>query len=221
MIMKFLPLGAFCLVAKEFAETGLCSLKSLGFYLGIVLGGFAIHFFITIPLLLKFIGKVSPIAHVKAMGRALITAFSTGSSSATLPVTIDCLEQNAKVSNKIASLVAPLGTSINLSASAMFVVITSSFVAIAYGITLSLPLQLTIFLLSLLTTLGVAGIPSGCLITTMLVLNAIGVPPEGIAIIIAADRVIDMFRTLVNVFSIGSSAVIVARLQGETQVLSK
>ena len=221
LIMKFLPLGVFCLVAKEFAETGMYTLRSLGFFLVIILIGFAIHFIIVLPLLLRFIGKVKPLAHIKSMGRALITAFSTSSSSATIPVTLNCLEQNVKISNKISSLAVPLGSSINLSASAMYVIITSSFIAISYGINLSFTMQFTIFLLSFLTTLGMASVPSGCLVTTILVLKGIGVPPAGIGLVIAVDRIIDMFRTMTNVFSNSVCAVIVAKLEKEKLSIDK
>jgi proton glutamate symport protein len=221
LVIKFLPLGVFCLVAKEFAETGFQSLKSLGFFMSIVLFGLAIHFFITLPLLLRFVGRVSPLKLMKAMGKALITAFSTSSSSATIPVTLSCLEENVKVSNKVTSLTVPLGSSLNLSATAMYVIISSSFISMAYGITLSFTMQFTIFLLTFLTTLGVASVPSGCLVTTILVLKGIGVPASGIGLIIAVDRILDMFRTMTNVFSTTSSTVIVAKLQGEKLTIDK
>lgn len=220
LILIFLPFGVFFLVAKEFAQTGLSTLKSLGYYLMIVIVGMSIHFFITIPLLLKFIAKVNPLHMYKAMQKALVAGFSTCSSSATLPITLSNLHENVKVSSKISNLVAPLGCSINLSGSAMFVLISSSFIASAYGITLSLPIQLTIFLLTFLSTLGVAAVPSGCLITTALVLKGIGVPVEGIGLVIAVDRILDMFRTMVNVYSMSSSAVLVAKLEGEKNLLT-
>lgn len=218
LIMIFLPIGVFCLVAKEFALTGFQTLKSLGFFWIVMMGSFAIHFFITLPLLLKFLGKINPLAHMKAMGPALITAFSTSSSSATLPVTMDCLEKKIGVSNKIASLVAPLGASINLSASAMYVFIISTFIASAYGLPLSFNTQFTIFLLSFLTTLGVACVPSGSLITIILVLKTIGLPAESIGIVVAVDRFIDMFRTMTNVFGTSCCAVIVAKLENENNL---
>ncbi len=221
LIMKTLPLGVFCLVAKEFAQTGFASIKALGFFWIVMIGSLSIHFFITLPLLLRFVGKVNPLLHFKAMGSALITAFSTSSSSATLPVTIDCLEKKAGVSNKIASLVAPLGASINLSASAMYVFVISTFLASAYGVPLSFDTQFTIFLLSMLTTLGIACVPSGCLITIVLVIKAIGIPAEAIGIVVAVDRFVDMFRTMTNVFGTSSCAVIVAKLEHEKNLFPK
>ena len=221
LIIKFLPLGVFVLVAKEFAQTGVSTLKSLAFYLLIVLVGLAIHFTITLPLLLRFVGKLRPLAHIKAMSKALITAFFTSSSSATIPVTLNCLEKNERVSNKISNLTVPLGSSINLSGSALFVVITSAFISLAYGINLNFTAQLTIFLLTFLTTLGVASVPSGCLVTAMLVLKGLGIPPEEIGIVIAVDRILDMFRTMTNVFSTSSCTVIVAKLEGEKLLIDK
>ena len=221
LIIKFLPLGIFVLVAKEFAETGFHTLKSLGFYLGVCLIGLAIHFFVILPLLLLFVGKVSPLRHLKAMSKALVTAFFTSSSSATIPVTLNCLEKNIKVPNKISSLTIPLGSSINLSGSALFVVVSSSFIALAYGMHLNFTDQITIFLLTFLTTLGVASVPSGCLVTAMLVLKGLGIPAEGIAIVIAVDRILDMFRTVTNVFSASSCTVIVAKLEGEKLLIDR
>jgi Na+/H+-dicarboxylate symporter len=207
-------------VAKEFAETGFSSLKSLGFFWIVMMGSLAVHALITLPLLLKFVAKVNPFFHFKAMGSAMITAFCTSSSSATLPVTIDCLQKKAGVSSKIASLVAPLGASINLSASAMYVFIISTFLASAYGMPLSFNTQFTIFLLSLLTTLGIACVPSGCLITIILVLKAIGLPAEAVGLVVAVDRFVDMFRTMTNVFGTSSCAVIVAKLEKEKNLFS-
>ena len=216
LIMIFLPLGVFCLVAKEFAQAGLQTLKSLSFFFIIVMAGLILHCCGTLFILLKFVAKVNPFKHVKLVLQALITAFSTSSSSATIPVALNCLEKNVKVPSKIANFTVPLGTSLNLSATALYVMIASSFLAKYYGISLSLPVQTTIFLLSFLTTLGVAAIPSGCLITTMLVLKSLGIPPEGIGIIIAADRILDMFRTVANVFNITVSTVIVTKIQDKS-----
>lgn len=221
IIMKFLPLGVFFLVAKVFAETGLQSLKSLGLFTTAVLLGLAIFMFIALPLLLKIIGKVRPVRHFKAMGPALITAFSTSSSSATLPITIDCVEKRAGVSNRICSLVIPLGTSINMSGSALYECVAAMFVAQAYGIDLSFTTQFIVVLLALITSIGVAGVPSASLVAIIAILKAIGLPIEGIGLFIAVDRVLDMCRTTVNVFSDSCCAILVARSEGEEKVLAK
>ncbi len=220
IIMKFLPYGVFCLVAKVFMTTGLSSLSGVALFFCTALLGLIAFMFIGLPLLLKFVGKVNPIRHFKAMGPALITAFSTSSSSATLPVTIDCVEKRAGVSNRICSLVVPLGTSINMSGSALYECVAAMFVAQAYGIDLSFSTQFLVVLLALVTSIGVAGIPSASLVAIIIILRVIGLPPEGIGLFIAVDRLLDMCRTTVNVFSDSCCAVLVARTEGEKNVLA-
>jgi proton glutamate symport protein len=221
IIMKVLPIGVFFLVAKVFAEAGFKSLHSLGLFTLTVLIGLAVFMFIALPLLLKIVGKVRPRYHFKAMAPALITAFSTSSSSATLPVTIDCVEKRAGVSNKICSLVIPLGTSINMSGSALYECVAAIFVSQAYGIHLTVTTQFIIVLLALITSIGVAGVPSASLVAIIAILKAIGLPMEGIGLFIAVDRVLDMCRTTVNVFSDSCCAILVARSEGEKNVLAK
>ncbi len=221
VIMKCLPVGVFFLVAKVFAETGFNSLQSLGMFTITVLLGLALFIFVALPVLLKIIGNVRPGRHFKAMGPALITAFSTSSSSATLPITIECVEKRAGVSNKICSLVVPLGTSINMSGSALYECVAAIFVAQAYGIELTVSTQCIIVLLSLITSIGVAGIPSASLVAIIAILKTIGLPIEGIGLFVAVDRVLDMCRTTVNVFSDSCCAILVARSEGEKNVLAK
>lgn len=215
LIMKVLPLGVFLLVAKVFAEFGLQSLHSLGWFTLTVVLGFLTFVFIVLPLLLKLIAGVSPLQHIKNMGAALITAFSTSSSAATLPVTMDCVEQKSGVSNKISSLVIPLGTSMNLTGSALYMCVASLFVAQAYGIDLTLSTQFMIITLAFMLTLGVAGVPSSSLVAIIAILHAIGIPAEGIGLFIAVDRILDMCRTTVSVFTGSCCAVLVARSEGE------
>ncbi len=220
IIMKFLPYGVFCLVAKVFMTTGVGSLKSVSLFFVAVMMGLISFMFIALPLLLKFVARVNPIRHFKAMAPALVTAFSTSSSSATLPITIDCVEKRAGVSNRICSLVVPLGTSINMSGSALYECVAAMFVAQAYGIDLSFSTQFLIVLMSLVTSIGVAGIPSASLVAILIILKVVGLPAEGIGLFIAVDRLLDMCRTTVNVFSDSCCAILVARSEGETQVLA-
>lgn len=220
IIMKFLPYGVFCLVARVFMTSGLSSLGSLGLFLITVLLGLLTFILVALPLLLKFIGKVKPTRHFKAMTPALVTAFSTSSSSATLPITIECVEKRAGVSNKICSLVVPLGTSINMSGSALYECVAAMFVAQAYGIDLSFTTQFVVVLMALITSVGVAGIPSASLVAILVILNVIGLPAEGVGLFIAVDRLLDMCRTTVNVFSDSCCAVLVARSEGEKGVLT-
>lgn len=220
LIMKLLPFGVFCLVAKTFATTGIGGIGPIALFLVTVLLGLAVFMFIGLSLFLKIIGKVDPINHFRAMGPALITAFSTSSSSATLPVTINCVEKRAGVSNRICSLVIPLGTSMNMSGSALYECVAALFVAQAYGIDMSIGKQILVVLLALITSMGVAGVPAASLVAVIIILKAIGLPPEGIGLFIAVDRLLDMCRTTVNVFSDSVCAVLVARSEGE-QVLTK
>ena len=220
LILKFLPYGVFCLVSKVFMTTGMKSLKPLSLFLITALLGLAVFMFVGLPLLLKYVAKVKPMRHFRAMSPALVTAFSTSSSSATLPVTIDCVEKRAGVSNRICSLVVPLGTSVNMSGSALYVCVATMFVGQAYGIDLSITTQILIVAMSLLTSIGVAGIPSASLVAVLVVLKVIGLPPEGLGLFIAVDRILDMCRATVNVFSDSCCAVLVAKSEGEKQVLA-
>lgn len=220
IIMKFLPLGVFCLVAKVFMTTGVSSLKEVGLFFVAVILGLITFMFVGLPLMLKLIARVNPIRHFKAMTPALVTAFSTSSSSATLPVTIECVEKRAGVSNRICSLVVPLGTSINMSGSALYECVAAMFVAQAYGIDLSFGTQFLVVLMALVTSIGVAGIPSASLVAIIVILRVIGLPPEGIGLFVAVDRLLDMCRTTVNVFSDSCCAILVARSEGEKNVLT-
>lgn len=215
LVMRALPIGVFALVAKVVATTGKEAFFSLAWFTLTVLLGLAIYAGIVLPLLLKFVAKVSPLAHFRAMGPALLTAFSTSSSAATLPLTLECLEKRANVSNRICSFTVPLGTSVNLTASALFICITVLFIAQVYQVPMGISSILTVVLLVIFSSFGLAGIPSACLIGAVLVLNAMGLPPDAIGLVLAVERILDMFRTVVNVFGTSCCAVLVARSEGE------
>ncbi|MBX9923482.1 MAG: dicarboxylate/amino acid:cation symporter [Rhabdochlamydiaceae bacterium] len=221
IIMKCLPLGVFCLVAKVAATTGYKSLASLGVFFITVLIGLLLFSLVVLPLFLKYIGKLNPITHFKAMAPALITAFSTSSSSATLPITIECVEKRAGVSNRICSLVVPLGNSLNMAGSALYECVGALFIAQVYGIELTFSAQVIFVLLALVTSMGVAGIPAASLVAIVVILKAFGLPPEGIALFMAVDRILDMCRTTVNVLSDTCCAVLVAKSEGEPHILTK
>ncbi len=221
IIMKFLIVGVFCLVSKVFMTTGIQSLKAVSLFFAAVMSGLIVFFFIGLPLMLKLIAKVSPIRHFKAMAPAIVTAFSTSSSSATLPITIDCVEKRVGVSNRICSLVVPLGTSINMSGSALYECVAAMFVAQSYGLDLNFSTQFLIVLMSLFASIGVAGVPSGSLVAIIIILRTVGLPMEGIGLFIAVDRLLDMCRTTVNVFSDSCCAVFVAKSEGEKGILTK
>ncbi len=220
-VMKFAPLGVFALVAKVVASSGLEAFKPLAFFFFTVLIALLVHFLITLPLILKFIAGVKPQRHFRAMAPALLTAFSTSSSSATLPLTMDCVEQRAGVSNNVSSFTLPLGATVNMDGTALYECVAAMFIAQAYGIELTFTTQFMIVLIALLTSVGVAGIPSASLVAITIILAAIGLPLEAIGMILAVDRVLDMFRTSVNVFSDSVAAVVIARLEGETNLLQK
>ena len=214
LIMILLPYGVFFLVAKAFATTT-HGFSGLGYFFLSSFSGLVVFMFIGLPLLIRIFAKVSPWQFLKDMSPALITAFSTSSSSASLPATLDCIEKKAGVSNRIASLVIPLGASINMSGSALYDVVAAMFVIQAYGLDLSFSTQFLVAFLALLTSIGVAGVPSGSLVAIIVILKTVGLPLEGIGLFIAIDRILDMCRTTVNVFSDSTCALLVARSEGE------
>lgn len=221
-IILFAPIGIFGIVAGIVSDqasdkTKLVSMvQHLGIYMLTVLSGLAIHMFITLPLLLKLIGKVNPYLHYRAMSLPLITAFSTSSSSATLPFTIQSVENEAGVSNKISSFVLPLGATINMDGTALYECVAAMFIAQAYGIELGFIQQMIVVITALLASIGAAGIPMAGLVMMSVVLTAVGLPLEGVGLILAVDRILDMCRTAVNVFSDTCGAVIIAKTEGES-----
>lgn len=218
-VMRFAPIGVFALVAKVVASTGFAAFAPLAWFFTSVVLALALHFFLILPLLLRFVGRVNPYLHYRAMAPALLTSFSTASSSATLPITMECVEKNAGVSNRTSSFVLPLGATVNMDGTALYECVAAMFIAQAYGLELSFVTQFTVVLTALLTSIGVAGIPAASLVAISIILGAIGLPLEGIGLILAVDRILDMLRTATNVFSDSCGAVIIGRLQGEQGIL--
>ncbi|MDH5571272.1 MAG: dicarboxylate/amino acid:cation symporter [Gammaproteobacteria bacterium] len=219
-VMKFAPIGVFALVAKVVAASGVDAFMPLAIFFFTVLIALLFHFVINMSLILKFVAGVDPRRHYRAMAPALLTAFSTSSSSATLPLTLDCVEQRAGVSNRVSSFTLPLGATVNMDGTALYECVAAMFIAQAYGLNLDFTTQFMIVLVALLTSIGVAGIPSASLVAISIILASIGLPMEAVGLILAVDRVLDMCRTAVNVFSDSVAAVVIARLEGETSVLS-
>lgn len=213
-VMKFAPIGVFGLVAKTIASTGFAAIMPLLTFALVVFVGLMIHVFIVLPSLLLVFGKLNPKTHFKNMTPALLTAFSTASSSATLPMTLDCV-QKAGVSNRTRSFVFPLGATVNMDGTALYECVAALFVAQAYGLALSLEVQFTVVMLALLTSIGVAGIPAASLVAITIILTAIGLPIEAIGLILVTDRILDMFRTAVNVYSDSCATVIIAKSEKE------
>ncbi|RDH85022.1 MAG: dicarboxylate/amino acid:cation symporter [endosymbiont of Galathealinum brachiosum] len=218
-VMKFAPIGVFALVAKVVAVSGVGVFSSLAIFFFTVVAALAVHFLGTMYLILRYVAKVNPILHYKAMSAALLTAFSTSSSSATLPLTMECVEEKAGVSNRVTSFTLPLGATVNMDGTALYECVGAMFIAQAYGLDLTLTTQFTIVLVALVTSIGVAGIPSASLVAISIILGAIGLPLEGIGLILAVDRVLDMCRTAVNVFSDSVAAVVIGKLEGEKNIL--
>lgn len=215
LVMKFAPIGVFGLVAKVVATSGLEAFRPLAGFFFTVLAALAMHMFVVLPLLLKLVGRVSPVRQFQAMSPALLTAFSTASSSATLPLTMECVEKRAGVSERTSSFVLPLGATVNMDGTALYECAAVLFIAQAYGVDLSFAQQITVVILALLTSIGVAGIPAASLVAITLILTHFGLPAEAIGLILATDRVLDMARTSVNVFSDACGAVVIARTEGE------
>ena len=219
-VMKFAPIGVFGLVAKTVTATGFDAFEPLLLFFITVILALAFHTFITLATLLKLVGRVSPLRQYTVMAPAMLTAFSTASSSGTLPVTLECVKKGAGVSNQTTSFVLPLGATINMDGTALYECVAAMFIAQAYGLDLSFTTQFTIVLVALLTSIGVAGIPAASLVAITVILGVIGLPLEGIGMLLVTDRILDMLRTAVNVFSDSCCAVIIAKTEGEDGVLA-
>ena len=217
-IIRFTPLGIFGIVSAEVARNSedLASIAgSLAIYSLCVVAGLLFHAFVSLPIIVRVVGKARPFSHFRNMATPLLTAFSTSSSSATLPLTMDALEHNSGVSNKISSFTLPLGATINMDGTALYECVAAMFIAQAYGVDLSFGQQILVVVTALLASIGAAGIPMAGLVMITVVLSAVGLPLEGIGLILAVDRILDMLRTSVNVWSDSCGAVTIARSESE------
>lgn len=215
LVICVAPIGIFGLITKVVATTGFDALGPLLEYFFCILGGLLFHAFVTLPLIIRLVGRANPVKHYKAMSPALLTAFSTASSGATLPLTMECVEKRAGVSNKVTSFVLPMGATINMDGTALYEAAAVLFIAQTYGIHLGIVQQLVVVITALAASVATAAIPKASLATIPMIMAAIGVPFEGIAIIQVFDRILDMCRTTVNVFSDSCGAVSIARTEGE------
>ena len=220
LIISFAPIGVFGLVTPTLMQVGLETLTVMGNFALTVFLGLGIHAFIVLPILLWILAKISFRKHYQAMAPALLTAFSTASSSATLPLTMDCIRKRARVSGKITSFTLPLGATINMDGTALFECVVVVFLAQLFGIEMGFLTQFTVVVMALLTSIGVAGIPSASLVAIIVILQAVGFPPEhiatGVGIIYVVDRILDMTRTAVNVLGDSCAAAIIGKSEGET-----
>lgn len=239
LVLRLAPIGVCFLIAatvaaqyaKLYPEQRFGEFVSgIVLFAGVVLIALLLHFLVVMPLILMFVARVNPLRHYKAMAPALTTAFSTASSSATLPLTMDCVESRAGVSNKTAGFVLPLGATVNMDGTALYECVAAMFICQAFGIELSFGQQFFIVMVALLTSVGVAGVPSASLVAIAVILQAVqgqlveqGIEApliSGMALLFVFDRVLDMCRTAVNIFSDSVGAVTIARTEGEEQVLT-
>ncbi len=223
-ILAFAPIGIFALVTPTIAQSGLSAFYLMGTFALTVLLALAIHALLTLPLLLRAFGGIRFTQHYHAMSPALLTAFSTASSSATLPLTLDCTTRRVGVSSKISSFTLPLGATLNMDGTALFECVVVIFLAQFFGIEMSWVTQLSVVLLALLTSVGVAGIPSASLVAILVILQAVGFEEQaiatGIGMIYVVDRILDMCRTMINVLGDSCAAAIIGKSEGETDYYS-
>ena len=219
IIIACAPIGVFGLMVKAVSSSGLSIFKDLGLYVATITAGLSIHLLIVLPLILILIVKVHPLKHLRAIASAMVTAFSTSSSSATLPVTMKCVRDNVKVSNKTSSFVVPMGSTINMDGTALYECVGVLFIAQALGIPLDAGEQFIVVITALLASIGAAGIPSAGLVMLFIVTDAVGLQSDAVAIwvgsMLAIDRPLDMFRTMVNVSSDSVGAAVIAKSEGE------
>ena len=219
-VLKITPYGVFALVAQTITTTGSSAFKPVLVFFITVVTALIFHMIITLSLLLKAAARVNPLKHLYAMFPVILTAFSTASSTATLPVTLETIERKIGISNSSASLVLALGITVNMNGTALYECAAALFIAQTYGIDLSLAQQGFIVFIALLTSIGVAGIPSASLLAINVILSTLGLPLEGMGLLVVTDRLLDMCRTAVNVYGNSCMAVIVGRLEGDKTSLS-
>jgi len=218
-IMIFTPIGIFSLIAERIGIAGgggavMELAMELGKYVLSVVAGLFIHGFIILPIILILFAKRNPLEYVQNLGKALLTAFSTASSSATLPLTMEGVIDEAKVTPKVGRFVLPLGATINMDGTALYEAVAVIFIAQSYGIDLSVAQMVIVFFTATLAAIGAAGIPEAGLVTMVLVLQAVGLPMEGIGLILAIDWLLDRFRTTINVWGDCIGATVIDRFEG-------
>ncbi|MCB1627535.1 MAG: dicarboxylate/amino acid:cation symporter [Xanthomonadales bacterium] len=215
IIMKFAPIGVFALLAKAVAELGADTLIKLSKYVALLAFCLFIQLLVIYPLLLRFVGRISPVPWFLKMRQVWAFAFSTSSSNATIPVTLKVVEQRLGANNRVASFTVPLGATINMDGTAIMQGVATAFIAQLYGVDLSLAQLVTVVGMATLASIGTAGVPSAGMIMLASVLTQVGLPVEGIAIVLSVDRLLDMLRTIVNVSGDAAVTCIVARSEGQ------
>lgn len=220
-LIRLAPVGVFSIVANVVGKQAndpqaLISMAgSLGIFVLVVWGGLLIQGAVVLPTLVRVLGKQNPWRHISKMSTVLLTAFSTCSSGAALPINIRDSQEKCGISNKIASFVLPLGSTINMNGTALYECVTAIFIAQAYGIDLTLVQQIMIIFTALLAAIGSAGIPMAGMVMLTIVLSAVGLPLEGIGLVLAVEQLCDMPRTCINSYGDTCGAVIIAHSEGE------
>jgi len=214
MAMKLAPYGVFALLFSVTSRFGFDLLVALGMYVVTVLLGLSLHLFGVYPILIRIFSKYNPLLFFRKVETVILTAFSTSSSSATLPTTISVSQNNLGIPSHITGFVLPLGATMNMNGTALFEGVTVLFLAQVFGINLSIGTQLIVVLMSVLIAIGTAGVPSGSIPLLIMVLTMVNIPAEGIAIILGIDRVLDMCRTVPNVIGDITCAAYVAKSEG-------
>ena len=220
IVMYFAPLGVFALVASKLGSAGggdlfLAELLKIGKFAATVVLGLLIHALLTLPAILYFVAKKNPLTYFKNMSQALATALSTASSAATLPVTIECVAEGNKIPRQTTLFVIPLGATVNMNGTALYESIAAIFIAQMVGIELSIGDQVLVFLTATLAAIGAAGIPEAGLVTMVIVLQAVGLPLEGIGMLLSIDWFLDRLRTSINVWGDSIGAAVVDRFENK------
>ncbi|WP_295899227.1 dicarboxylate/amino acid:cation symporter [uncultured Vibrio sp.] len=214
LLMHIAPFGVFFLMAKLFTGLGLSAIWSLAGYFAVLAGTLILHGLVTYSVLLKGFTGLSPVTFLKKMEDAIMFAFSTASSNATMPVTMETAKNRLGVDNKVASFTIPLGATVNMDGTAIMQGVATAFIAQAFGIDLTMGDYLAVILTATLASIGTAGVPGVGLIMLAMVLNQVGLPLEGIALIMGVDRLLDMIRTAVNITGDSAVTMIVAKSEG-------
>jgi DAACS family dicarboxylate/amino acid:cation (Na+ or H+) symporter len=214
LVMKLAPYGVFALIFSVTARFGYDLVLRLGLYVVTVLLGLAIHMFVSLPVMVRFLAKLNPIDFFMRIRTIIVTAFSTSSSSATLPTSLRVTETELGVPKNVCGFVLPLGATMNMNGTALFEGVTVLFIAQVFGVDLSLGQQLIVVLMSVITAVGAAGVPSGSIPLLILVLQAVGLPGEAIALVLGVDRILDMCRTTLNVVGDVTAAAFITRSEG-------
>ncbi|OZM56674.1 dicarboxylate/amino acid:cation symporter [Lottiidibacillus patelloidae] len=210
-IMKFAPYGAFALIATAIGSQGIDAISAMGKYMFVVVLVLFIHLVFTYGSAVSLLGKFNPVKFIKGFYPAMIVAFSTSSSSATLPVSMKTAQNNLKVPKSISGFVQPLGATINMDGTAIMQGVATIFIAQVYGVELGLSALLTVVLTATLASIGTAGVPGVGLIMLSMVLTSVGLPVEAIALVLGVDRILDMTRTAVNITGDAACAVIISK----------